>query len=142
VQEEHGQIFLNFRIEGKEFPLFIKLDPQERLLQLLLFLPCALIPTAAGDLARLLLYINKEVDMPGFGMDEGNRIIFYRCTIPTMDGRLDPDVLDNFLYLMPRISHLFLTTIATVAAGLRFESSLPQIQKLLKQLSTPPGAPQ
>lgn len=134
-QQQHGQIHFAANADGRHFPLFLRVDPHERILQTILFLPCALSASAAPDAARLLAYINKEIDMPGFGMDEATRIIHYRCTLPTLTGTIDSDVLDHILALMPRISSVFFRSISAVASGLRFETALPELQKLFKDLS-------
>lgn len=37
---------------------------------------------AAGELARLILYFNKNIALPGFGLDEMNKLVFFRYSLP------------------------------------------------------------
>lgn len=115
MQEATNQLYVIFKIEGREFPMFIKTDGT--VLQLMIFMPCILQPQAIPDMARLLHFFNKEIDLPGFGMDEGPGVVFFRCTLPTVNGKIDPDLLDNLFISMPRLAQTFFPSVSSVASG-------------------------
>ncbi len=48
--------------------------------------PFLMKPEAAGELSRLLMYFNKPLEMPGFGVDEINKIVFYRYSLVCVGG--------------------------------------------------------
>src|ERR1700722_19094980 len=81
-QQETNQIYMLYTIGGKEFPLFMRIFGDADLLQLLTFIPCHLHSNATNSLARLLHLLNKELDIPGFGMDEAAKFVFYRVMLP------------------------------------------------------------
>ncbi|MFQ5729728.1 MAG: YbjN domain-containing protein, partial [Waddliaceae bacterium] len=89
LQRETQQIYIILKLEEKEFPLFLRIFEQSDLLQLLVFMPIQIKPGTHADLARLLHLINKELDIPGFGMDENSEVAFYRCMLPTPEKKID-----------------------------------------------------
>ncbi|MDP1835518.1 MAG: hypothetical protein Q8K75_06260 [Chlamydiales bacterium] len=79
---------------GRERTLVIRVDsfpmpsekgaeaPMEQLfLHLFVAFPFMVKPEAAGELSRLLMYFNKPLEVPGFGLDELNQIVFYRYSL-------------------------------------------------------------
>lgn len=105
VQAETQQLYYIVNLEGKEFPFFLKTDGL--ILQLLVFMPCSITASSFGDLARLLHLLNKEMDLPGFGMDEKGAVVFYRCVVPTTNGEVEETLLKTHLISMSRVAHLF-----------------------------------
>lgn len=96
LQEEHKQISFTITIKDKEVPVFVGVL-HESLLQIIAYLPYELQEKAFGEVARFLHIINKELDMPGFGMDEGGKLVFYRLVIPCLKPEIDPELIDAHL---------------------------------------------
>lgn len=117
LQKETQQLYLIFKIAEREFPLFIRVFEGGELLQLLAFLPCNTKANTLGDTARLLHLLNKELDIPGFGMDESSSVVFYRCMLPAPKKQLEETLFDAFLNSIQLVCKSFAPVIATVAYG-------------------------
>lgn len=117
LQKETNQICIVFKLGEKEYPLFIRIFEGGELLQLLAFLPCNIKEKTAGDTARLLHLLNKEIDMPGFGMDEAASVVFYRQMIPAKDKKVDKTLFDAYLHAAQVVCQSFAPVIAAVAYG-------------------------
>ncbi|HEY4832398.1 MAG TPA: YbjN domain-containing protein [Waddliaceae bacterium] len=117
LQSETQQIYIILKIAGREFPLFIRIFEQSDLLQLLVFMPINIKQGAYADLARLLHQLNKELDIPGFGMDESAGVVFYRCMLPVLDKKIEESLLDSFLKSISVICESICPPIFTVASG-------------------------
>jgi hypothetical protein len=96
LQEEHKQISFTLTIKEKEVPVFVGIL-HESLLQIIAYLPYELQEKAFGEVARFLHIINKELDMPGFGMDENGKLVFYRLVIPCLEPEINPEMIDAHL---------------------------------------------
>lgn len=127
IQHETKQITFSYLIHHKQFPVFIRVFDEHSMLQIVIFMPCALSPAAAGETARLLHLLNKELDMPGFGMDENAGAIFYRLTIPFFTPKFDESLLDGFLASIKELSHSLYPAIELAATG------SATLAKILKQ---------
>jgi len=57
-----------------------------------LLLPASVRPEFACELARALLLINSNLPLPGFGMQEAEGRVYFRCIVPCGNRKLDPDV--------------------------------------------------
>lgn len=122
TQEETDQIYLVFRISGQDFPLFFRIYEGATLLQLLTLFPVKLTPTRFAPVARLLHHFNKEMDIPGFGTDEGAGLIYHRIMVPALDHKIDPLLLDTLVSAVPNICNQFFPLIAKAATtDLTFE---------------------
>lgn len=127
LQKETNQLVIVLKIAEREFPLFIRIFEGGELLQLLAFLPCTIIPKALGDTARLLHLLNKEIDVPGFGMDETASLAFYRCMIPAKDQQIDEGIFDALLNAAQVVCTSFAAVVAAVALGtITFDEVLKQ----------------
>lgn len=129
IQKETEQLVMVFKIENRDFPLFIRIFPGGDLLQLIAFIPCNLKPTAAGDVARLLHLLNKELDIPGFGMDEGANLIFYRAMIPGHEKQIQGQTLKRYVHSIEQILKNFASLIAMIAFG---ASTFEEVRKKMK----------
>lgn len=116
-QEETQQVYCLLSIAGKEYPLFFRIYEASHLLQLLAFIPSPLTKEIAGDMARLLHLLNKELDLPGFGMDELAGVIFYRVMIPIPQNKLEESVLDAFLNTFNQVCSTFSVPIQAIGSG-------------------------
>lgn len=135
-QAETQQLYLIFKVENREFPLFFRIYDGGDLLQMLSFIPCMLKPTAINDLSRLLHLLNKELDIPGFGVDEASSVIFYRIMLPASEGQIDLKIVDTFVGSIKNVVETFAPVIATVAAGMTtFQEVLKKVKE--NQTKTP-----
>lgn len=116
-QQETKQLYIILKIEGADFPLFVRVYDEGDLLQLIAFIPCNIKPGTQGDVARLLHQLNKEIDTPGFGMDETSNVIFYRLMLPGMNKQFDEKLLQLYMTALPVIIKSFTPVIVTAAGG-------------------------
>ena len=117
VQTETNQIYVIFEHEGNQFPLFIRELHDGELIQLLSFIPCNVEASHIQDLARLLHMLNKELDMPGFCLDESSNTVFYRLMMPTLKKEFQPDVLEALINTSQMVCKSFATVIEALATG-------------------------
>lgn len=124
-QAETDQIAVILNIDGTDFPLFIRILPQGPVLQLLVFIPCRLQDKTMPDVARLLHLLNKEMDVPGFGLDETANVLFYRVTIPALSNKIDMTLFDTYVGSIQVICRSFTPVITNVSLGtMTFKSVL------------------
>lgn len=129
IQKETQQIYLINNIDNREFPLFIRIFTGGELLQIISFIPCNVKATAYGDLARLLHFLNKELDIPGFGLDENANLVFYRVMVPSVDKQIIGKHLTKYIRSIEQILKNFAQLIALVAFGAaKFEEIKKQIK--------------
>ena len=133
VQQETNQIFIIFEQDEQQFPLFIRQLHEGELLQLLTFIPCHLDEDAKMPLSRFLHMLNKELDMPGFCLDEASSTIFYRLMLPTLKKEFNPDVLEAYVNTSQMVCKSFATVIAALASG---KMTLDEILKKATELKS------
>lgn len=133
IQTETDQVYAILNITEKEFPLFIRVFDGGHILQLLVFIPCEVKPECIPDLARLLHMLNKELDIPGFGMDEAAGAIFYRVMIPTPKKQVEEELLKAFVQTLERVCTMFAHPIAAVAIGM---TKLEDIMKKAQDIAS------
>lgn len=131
-QQESNQLCIIYKTGDREYPLFIRIYEGGELLQLLAFLPCTLKAETFADTARLLHLLNKEIDIPGFGMDENSEVVFYRCMIPVKDKLLNEALLNSYLNAIQVVCQSFAPVVATVAYG---AASFDEVLKKTKEQS-------
>ena len=142
LQEEHNQIHLV--LKGKhsnvDFPVFIRALNDGFLLNMLVYFPFEPKQAAAPDVARLLHLLNRELDVPGFCLDEASSLIFFRCVIPSHEGRVKAGHISAFLETLRKVSETFFDGIAEVAtAKMTFDEVLIKAQEFGKnRIRTPP----
>ena len=129
LQEETGQVYLIFKIDTQDFPLFFRIYEAGDILQLLIFFPLQLSPERLNPMARMLHLLNKEIDLPGFGMDESIGLVFHRIMIPVFDKSIPTQLLETYMAAVPKICHQFYPAIAgTASSNLSFEEILKKSQ--------------
>jgi hypothetical protein len=133
LQKETDQLFVILKNDRGEFPLFIRIYEGGDLLQLLLFIPSQFQPGVEPHLARLLHTLNKEIDIPGFGVDEGAKVIFYRCMIPAFNKYLEEGIIEQYLKSLPLIAGSFAPIITTVANG---QVTYEEVMKKMKEFQS------
>lgn len=135
-QKETGQIAVILDIEGTEYPLFLRILSEGPVLQLLTFLPTPIKEKTLPDLARLLHLLNKEMDIPGFGMDETAGVVFYRVTIPALDKKVKETLLETYLNSIQVICRSFTPVIFNVNNGtMSFDAVLTKAKEAHDQAS-------
>lgn len=114
--EKTGQLYFVFQVEGKDFPLFIKIAAGD-LIQIVSFIPTQINERHLDDTSRLLHHLNNAIDLPGFGMDEANKVFFYRLNIPSHKGKIAEELLDIHLTATRKACETFAPVIAGVNFG-------------------------
>lgn len=119
VQSQPGndQLYFVKRYENIETVMFFRILDGGELLQIMTALPFPLKEELKTDVARLLHKLNLDLDMPGFGMDEHMKIIFYRSVFPTPNKTCEEALLERYIALGPRAAASFSQVIAVVAQG-------------------------
>lgn len=130
LQQETGQVYVVLQISGKEFPLFFRIMEESELLQLLVFMPCQIKTGAQNDLARFLHFLNKDLDIPGFGMDESSGFVFYRYLVPVPKKQIDKRLFDSFLKSFRVLCESLAPAVIAVASGL---TTYAEVQRMSKQ---------
>ncbi len=140
LQEEHNQIHLVFKHSNVDFPVFIRALNDGSLLNMLVYFPFEPKQAVAPDVARLLHLLNRELDVPGFCLDEASSLIFFRCVIPSHEGRVEAGHISAFLETLRKVSETFVDGIALVATGkMTFDKVLIEAQEFGKNcIRTPP----
>lgn len=130
IQKETDQIGVLLNVEGSEYVLFLRILPSGPVLQIILFIPCNLKTETLSDTARLLHLLNKELDAPGFGMDETSAVVFYRITIPAVTKKVDRELLKTYLNSIKLICNTFSPVIINVVRGtMSFDAILAKAQE-------------
>lgn len=133
VQPETKQIYIIFEHEKAQFPLFIRELHEGELVQLLTFIPCNVDKVHLADLSRLLHMLNKELDMPGFCLDEASSTVFYRLMMPTLKKEFQPHILEALINTSQMVCKSFAAVIEALAVG---AMSLDEILKKAQQLQS------
>ncbi len=96
-QKNTGQVYIETTIQGKKIPIFFGILGDGYLLQMISYLPFQLKEERLGDIALLLHRLNKEIDLPGYGMDEENKLIYYRVVVYCDEKELNEKTLDIYV---------------------------------------------
>ena len=134
VQKETNQIFHVFKLEKREFPLFIRILHEGELLQFLTFIPVQVKKTHFADVGRLLHMLNKELDMPGFCLDESSSTVFYRILFPTHKKEIAKEILEAVLNTTQVVCKTFSPAVEAVASGaMNLEDMLKKAEEAVNQ---------
>lgn len=132
-QKETDQVYVLFEVERQEFPLFFRIYEEESMLQLLIFFPFQLHADRFNAMARMLHFVNKEIDLPGFGMDEAVGLVFHRIMCPLFEKKIDTHLLKTYLEAAPKLCQKFFAPLAgTAMSHLSFEELIKKSQGLVK----------
>lgn len=127
---EQDQILVKVKVEQYDFPLFLRPILEGELLQVLTFIPCQVKEETFPDLGRLLLMLNKEMDMPGLGMDEDSKTVFYRCMAPCFGKEILEKALFAYLNTSHNVVNSFAPVVAAVAGG---KATFEQVLKMSRE---------
>lgn len=126
MQQETGQSYVIFKINGQEFPLFFRIYEGEESLQMLIFFPLQVKKERFDAMARMLHLLNKEIDLPGFGIDETVGLVYHRIMIPIFNKKIDTHLFATYLAAVPKICEKFYPSIIGTATS---EMSFDEIVK-------------
>ena len=118
-QKETGQVFVITKIKEVEVPIFFGVHQESSLLQIVGYLPYQLHQSGFGEVARMLHLLNKQLDMPGFGMDEQEKLMFYRCVVPCPGEKVDENLLGMYIGTLRLACDTFMYAIGSIAGGTR-----------------------
>lgn len=114
IQKETNQILFVLKLHELEFPVFLRLVEQGEILQIIGFFPLKLKAKTIPDIARVLHFINKEVDIPGFGIDEDSDVIFYRVMLPSVNKELNEELVEAYITSLKMLVDTFFPMIMAV----------------------------
>ncbi len=117
LQSETDQVYIVMKIGEQEVPIFLGIRSEETLLQSVAYIPYQLEDKAINEVARVLHILNRELDVPGFGLDEQQKLMFYRCVILCPDHVLDEKILELYLATTRIAVESFMGAISMVASG-------------------------
>jgi hypothetical protein len=123
--EDAGQIEMPVTHGTHELSTFLRIFPDGPSLQVVTFLPVVFSPETISDLSRLLHLINKEVDMPGFGIDEMTDTVFYRSVFPCLNSEVNPELIQISIKALQVVTDAFLNAVNAIAQGaITFEDAV------------------
>lgn len=73
--------------------------------------------SASQDVAAFLHFLNRQLELPGFEMDEGNRLILYRYVLLSSEDQLHTDLLKGIIGSITLLLDLFGEAIEKTAVG-------------------------
>jgi hypothetical protein len=117
IQADSQQVFILHKADDIEFPVFARFVGSGQFVQLIAFLPGTLTEETSDDSARLLHMINREIDMPGFGMDEENQVAFYRLIMPAKQSQIDMELLEVYCKTVGEVLKTFANLAFAVIQG-------------------------
>lgn len=133
VQQETNQVYTVFKNEKKEYPIFLRSLHDGELLQILTFIPCRIEASKMSEVSRFLHMLNKELDMPGFCLDENSMTVFYRLVLPTLKKEYNEEMFAAFINTSQTVCKSFAIAIEALAIG---AMSLEEITKKAQELKT------
>lgn len=116
-QKDHDQTFIVMNVKSQEVPIFFGIRAEGSLLQLIAYIPFEMHKTTLTEVARLMHILNKEVDMPGFCIDEGQMLMFYRLVVPCLNGEFDERFFNMYLGTIKVALETFMGAILMVSGG-------------------------
>lgn len=88
-------------------------------LQLISTLPFHILDNQIPDLARLILLLNKGMELPGFELSEVDHLIFFRHAFVVPEDDLDERILLSLVGMIELLLSTFTETLEAVAIGNR-----------------------
>lgn len=104
-------------------------------LNFLVTLPFIIFDPAYPDLSRLILMLNKVLPVPGFGMSEMDKMVYYQYTYPSINGKIDSDLILTFLALIIHYVNLHGPTFEDVGTRVKsLKTVLEESAKVVDEL--------
>lgn len=117
LDKETGQVTFKIKIKEHDYRVFLRIFEKNNLLQLLAFMPFSLDLSTLNDLSRCLHFLNKELDIPGFGLDESSKTCFYRVVLPFTDNKIEKEILRTYLKASSTILQSFSPLLFAITSG-------------------------
>ncbi|WP_348664158.1 YbjN domain-containing protein [Chlamydia vaughanii] len=117
LERESGLTYINIQAEDHELPLFFVIRNEGEILQLICYFPYQLHDNQKESTARLLHLLNRDLDTPGFGMDEEQGLIFYRLVIPCLNGEIHEKLLRIYIDTIKLVCDSFSHAIGLISSG-------------------------
>lgn len=106
-------------------------------LQLISSLPFFVNDEKIPDISRLILLLNKGLELPGFEFSEVDRLIYYRYAFVVPEDALDERILLSIIGMIQFVLEAFNDLFEAVATGtLTFQEVVEEAQQLLKKENT------
>jgi hypothetical protein len=86
-------------------------------IQFIVTLPFQVIDEQIPDVARLLLLLNKGLELPGFELSEADRLIFFRHAFVVPEDDLDERIFLSLMGMIELVLDAFAGTLEKVATG-------------------------
>lgn len=123
LQESTSQIYFPYKSTKQEFTVFLRIYEGGQQLQIMTFFPHPIRPGRFDVMGRVLHLLNKEIDCPGFGLDESTGLSFHRVMLPAEENRVSQKLLNVYLDAIPSLCEQFYPAIFMAAtSGLTFEA--------------------
>lgn len=143
-----GRILLFLGNDGKQRDRSLEITMQEQILgpketdipyfriQFETALPFPLSEVRAHDVGSFVFYLNRQLELPGFELDEGNSLVLYRYVLLAPDANIQPDLLKGLIGSITLTLDLFSEAIEKVSTGeTTFNKILESILKMAESLS-------
>jgi hypothetical protein len=135
-QQETNQLYTILNIDDQEFALFLRVYKEGDLLQIIAFIPSKITEESKSQVARLLHFYNKELDIPGFGMDEISGAIFFRTMVAAPNRKISEEELTKYLSAVQLACKTFYQSIEAIAIGaMTFDDILVKIKEVIEKQS-------
>jgi hypothetical protein len=132
-QKETQQLLIELKFPNDlVVPVFIRILHQS-VVQIVGYLPFQYEKPRTEEIARFLHQLNKDLDLPGFGMDEGQRMTFFRVVIPLLEPKIEEALFLSYLTSLRLVCESFITAVGAVATG---QSSAAEVLAKLQPKST------
>ncbi|MBA3238470.1 MAG: hypothetical protein H0T62_09025 [Parachlamydiaceae bacterium] len=107
-------------------------------IQFIVTLPFQVVDEQIPDAARLILLLNKGLELPGFELSESDRLIFFRHAFVVPEDDLDERIFLSLVGMIELVLDAFAETLEKVATG---KQSLREVIEEAKTLmvSAAPG---
>ncbi|WP_213357826.1 YbjN domain-containing protein [Chlamydiifrater phoenicopteri] len=122
--------YINLNADDHEIPLFFVIRNEGEILQLIAYLPFQLKDPETQATARLLHLLNRDLDIPGFGMDEEQGLMFYRLVIPCLNKQIDGKLLLVYINTVQLACDSFSHAIGLISSG---SMNLDELQREVRK---------
>ncbi|AHK63063.1 hypothetical protein BOKEGFJH_00189 [Chlamydia avium] len=130
LERESQLTYINIQVEDHELPLFFVIRNNGEILQMICYFPYQLHDEQKGTTARLLHLLNRDLDTPGFGMDEEQGLIFYRIVVPCLQGQINETLLHIYIDTIKLVCDSFSNAIGLISSG---NMNLDELKKQAKK---------
>ncbi|ANH79141.1 YbjN domain-containing protein [Candidatus Chlamydia sanziniae] len=130
LERESGLIYINIQANDVDLPLFFVIRNEGEILQFICYFPYQLYETHKESTARLLHLLNRDIDIPGFGMDEEQGLIFYRLVLPCLQSKVHEMLLHIYIDTIKLVCDSFSHAIGLISSG---NMNLDQLKQQAQQ---------